>query len=84
MDVSSVSSGSNAALAASLQAPLRTRSTEQDAAAQQLAKTQASEQAQGTTPADERQARAVVEAEKIRPTVNINGQTVGARINTTA
>lgn len=82
MEISSVSSGNAAALAASLQSPLRTRTPEQDQSAQQLQ--QAQQQAQGTTPADERQAQAVTEAEKSRPTVNINGQTVGTRVNTTA
>jgi hypothetical protein len=82
MEISSVSSGNAAALAASVQSPSRTRTPEQDQSTQQLQ--QAQQQAQGTTPADERQARAVTEAEKSRPTVNINGQTVGTRVNTTA
>ena len=91
MDVSSVSSSINAALAVSLQSPARTRAAEQDQQAQQAqqaqqpTQAQSTQQAQGTAPADERQTQqAVTEAEKNRPTVNINGQTVGTLVNTTA
>lgn len=85
MDVSSVSSSS--ALAASIQ-PQRSRPPEQDNPPIQFG--QPSQQAQGNQPVqgatsvDESAASARVEAEKNRPTVNINGQTVGTRVNTTA
>ena len=88
MDVSSVSSSISAALAASVQAQTRARPAQPDAA--QIQSTQQSQQAQGSqsvqgTPAvDESEASARVETEKTRPTVNINGQTVGTRVNTTA
>ena len=85
MDVSSVSSSINSALAASLQSPTRPRAAEQDQQAQQPIQAQSTQQAQGTTPTDERQTQqAVTEPEKNRPTVNINGQTVGTLVNTTA
>ena len=85
MDVSSVSSSINSALAASLQSPTRPRAAEQDQQAQQPIQAQSTQQAQGTTATDERQTQqAVTEAEKNRPTVNINGQTVGTLVNTTA
>ena len=96
MDVSSVSSSINSALAASLQSPARTRAAEQDQQAQQPTPLQSSQPAQrsqavqgaaGTqesSSSNERQAQAQADVEKSRPTVNLNGQTVGARVNTTA
>ena len=96
MDVSSVSSSSNAALAASLQSPLRNRAAEQDQQALQAQPTplsqptQSSQQVQGTPEAQqsasssERQAQSQAQSEPNRPTVNLNGQTVGTLVNTTA
>ena len=93
MDVSSVSSSINSALAASLQSPARPRTAEQDQQAQQPIQAQSTQQppqaaqtreAQGSSSSSERQAQEVTEAEKNRPTVNINGQTVGTLVNTTA
>ena len=96
MDVSSVSSSSNAALAASLQSPLRNRAAEQDQQALQVQPTplsqptQSSQQVQGTPEAQqsasssERQAQSQAQSEPNRPTVNLNGQTVGTLVNTTA
>ena len=96
MDVSSVSSSSNAALAASLQSPLRNRTAEQDLQAQPtpLSQTapssQSSQGVQGTPEAQqsasssERQAQSQAQSEPNRPTVNLNGQTVGTLVNTTA
>lgn len=87
MDVSSVSSSSNAALTASIQAQSRTRPAEQDPSTrllQQAQQAQGSPQAQGTAPVDQSAATIRSEVEGSRPTVNINGQTVGTRVNTTA
>ena len=94
MDVSSVSSSINSALAASLQSPARTRAAEQDQQAQQqlpqaqLAQpsppVQGADQVQQSSSSVERQAQAQTIAENNRPTVNLNGQTVGTRVNTTA
>ena len=99
MDVSSVSSSNNAALAASLQSPLRNRAAEQDQQALQAQPTplsqpapssQSSQGVQGTPEAQqsasssERQAQSQAQSEPNRPTVNLNGQTVGTLVNTTA
>ena len=96
MDVSSVSSSNNAALAASLQSPLRNRTAEQDLQAQPTPlsqpapSSQSSQGVQGTPEAQqsasssERQAQSQAQSEPNRPTVNLNGQTVGTLVNTTA
>ena len=77
MEIGSVSSSiSSALLAATAASQLRAGQATED---------QSTQQAQGTTATDERQTQqAVTEAEKNRPTVNINGQTVGTLVNTTA
>lgn len=96
MDVSSVSSSSSATLAASLQSPVRNRTAEQDLQAQPTPLSQPpqssspSQQVEGTREAQEsassseRQAQAQTQSEANRPTVNLNGQTVGTLVNTTA
>lgn len=95
MEAGSVSSSVNAALAAGLQAQVRARQPEQNQQAQQSQQTQQTEpseqarrtqQVQLSPSVDEGEAasQALSEAETIRPTVNANGQTVGARVNTTA
>lgn len=98
MEVSSVSSSNSAALLASLQAPVRNRTAEQDQQAQptplsqpqQPQSSQSSQAVQGTNEAqasasaNERQAQTQAQSEPSRPTVNLNGQTVGTLVNTTA
>ncbi len=96
MDVSSVSSSS---MLANLQAPVRNRTAEQDQQAQPTPlspptqspqSSQSSQAVQGTSEAqesasaNERQAQTQAQSEPNRPTVNLNGQTVGTLVNTTA
>lgn len=93
MDVSSVSSSISSALASVQPSPSRIRQSEQDQAALQARPApqsqdpqgaQGSEQAQRVAAVDQGQESARAQADNNRPTVNVNGQTVGTVINTTA
>ncbi len=78
MEVGSVSSSLNAAA--------QTQQAQQAQQTQQAQQAQQSQQEQKAPPVDEREALSGArdEAERPRPTVNTNGQTVGTRVNTTA
>ena len=99
MDVSSVSSSQYSALAASAEAQSRRLPADREPSAPAVSESsRQAEQAQGAEPRpDAEQARraqsvneseaaaqARAEAQRARPTVNTNGQTVGTRVNTTA
>ena len=92
MEVGSVSSSLSSALASSLQAQARTRQAEPDQPVKsalsplQSDQTQSTQQAQSTQSVDESEsaARSRSETESTRPSVNVNGQVVGTRVNTTA
>lgn len=77
MDIGSVSSSVSSLLTANAAAQSGYRPSEQ---------TQQAQQAQSALSVDEAEAadRARREAERNRPTVNMNGQVVGTRVNTTA
>lgn len=92
MEVGSLSSSLSGTLAANLQASARPRQTGPDQSVKSFAPTaqpdqaKSAQQASNTRPVDESEsaARARSETEATRPTVNVNGQVVGTRINTTA
>lgn len=96
MEIGSVSSNlysvSTAQSTQNSQAQLRAREAEQTAPDQQLQQSQAPQQTaqtERTRPAQnasesESTVSAQTEAERNRPTVNLNGQLVGTRVNTTA
>ena len=90
MEVSSVSSGLIGALNASAQARVfQSEQTQQPKSAPSVSQSgqlQSAQQVQGNASVDESEsaARSRSETESARPSVNINGQVVGTRINTTA
>jgi len=86
MEISSVSSSVNTLIATSVQPQVRAPQPEPDQQAQQSRPAQSTEQAQNSQSDEVREAadRARAEAERSRPSVNSNGQTVGTRVNTTA
>jgi hypothetical protein len=86
MEVASVSSSVNTAIAPSAQAQLRARQPEPDQQAPQSRQAQSSEQVHNSQSGDVRDSAdsSRAEAERSTPSVNTNGQTVGTRANTTA
>ena len=83
MEVGSVASSANSATITAANSQLR--QSQQAQQAQQSQQAQQAQQAKPTHAVDEGEAANRARAEtEARPTVNANGQTVGAKINTTA